>query len=62
MLIDQAEDETAPRSINVYLVELGEIDATSQLAGHGEKFKVGTVGQSLTMRIEPIFALQQLFT
>ena len=32
VLIDQAADETAPRSINCYLVELEEIDASSQLA------------------------------
>ena len=40
VLIDQAADETAPRCINCYLVEVDEIDATSQLAEDGKKFKV----------------------
>jgi hypothetical protein len=40
VLIDQAADETAPRSINCYIVEVEEIDASSQLAEHGKKFKV----------------------
>ena len=40
VLIDQAADETAPRSINCYIVEVEEIDPTSRLAEHGKKFKV----------------------
>jgi hypothetical protein len=42
VLIDQAADSTAPRSINCYLVEVEDIDPTSQLAGNGmngKKFK-----------------------
>ena len=40
VLIDQAEDETAPRSINCYIVEVEEIDPTSRLAENGQKFKL----------------------
>src|SRR5262249_24687626 len=39
VLIDQAADETAPRSINCYLVEVDDIDASCELA-EGKKFKV----------------------
>src|SRR5215471_16448778 len=40
VLIDQAADETAPRAINCYLVEVDDIDPSSQLAANGRKFKV----------------------
>ena len=40
VLIDQAADETAPRSINCYLVEVEDIDPTSQLAEDDKKFKI----------------------
>jgi hypothetical protein len=40
VLIDQVADETAPRSINCYAVEVEDVDASSQLAENGRKFKV----------------------
>jgi hypothetical protein len=40
-LIDQAADETAPRSINVYLVDAQDIDPVSGLAENGKRFKIG---------------------
>jgi hypothetical protein len=40
VLIDQAEDETAPRAINCYLVTVEKIDASSRLAEDGKKFKI----------------------
>ena len=40
MLIDQTADETAPRSINCYIVAVEEIDPSSQLAENGRKFKI----------------------
>ena len=39
LLIDQPADETAPRCINVYAVDAEDIDASSGLAEHGQRFK-----------------------